>query len=160
MSLTQFVSPFAPAPCLSTATVPPSGARRFLLPLSLAMLSAAACSGQAADSPGSPTPGPSPAKTVACPHLDSRLYQLSQSGNAAEEAARLGLPLEGGRVRVIVELNPGASPPDVPGVTIEQSAGDLAQALVAPSALCELSNAPGVRFVRPALASTGLGAAQ
>jgi len=163
MSLTQFIAPLVPAPRSSTATVLLPGARRLLLPLSLAILSAAGCTSEQgqAQTPGSgPTASPCTGKSISCPRLDSRLYQLSQSENTAEEAARLGLPVEGGRVRVIIELNPGAAPPNVTGVTIETTASGLVQALVAPSALCDLSNAPGVSFVRPALTSTGLGAAQ
>jgi len=97
---------------------------------------------------GADAPTPSRPPKAGCPNLDSQLAQLAGSPDPAAFAARAGLVLGGGRVRVIVETG-GLS--DLGAFSFEEEAryADQVQGYVPVGSLCALASAPGVRSVRP-----------
>ncbi len=89
-----------------------------------------------------------PPKSAACPKLESVLYQLSLSSDAAREAAQQGVDYQAGRVRVVIDLKrPGATlPPEYK--LMEERRGDAQVRVMAPlDQLCALSELDEVAFV-------------
>lgn len=83
-----------------------------------------------------------------CPRLQAALWQIATASDPVAAARHHGIALLNGRVRVIVELIPGAAlPPDAP-LAIEARYEHLVQALVAPKDLCRLARDPAVAEVR------------
>ena len=107
-----------------------------------ALTQAAACS--------APVPISAPARSAAatdCPRLDSRLLQLTRSGDPVGFASESGLDLNTSGVRVQVELKEGASLPPDHSVVVEARYGNGLQVRVPVSELCALSNDPAVLMV-------------
>ncbi len=99
-----------------------------------------------------------PAKVVKNPRLESRLAAVAQvqSPTSAMAAARRGgLDTAGGRIRVVVEAGGAEARAAVgaAGGTVERTAGELTEALVAPAALAALSRAQGIDRVRAPFAA-------
>ena len=89
-------------------------------------------------------------KSIDCPSLDSMLYQLSQSANAAQEAEALGYQVKEGKVQVLIvmvdenteflgsfDIEPGTQ------------SGSKIQAFVKFEDLCLLGNNDSVLAIRP-----------
>ena len=87
-----------------------------------------------------------------CPRLNSQLLQLVNAPDPAEFASSAGLEMEDGAVRAVVELA-GETMPGIEGVVVERSYANLIQALVPIELLCDLSNDPQVKVVRPPLSA-------
>jgi hypothetical protein len=142
------LAPGAPPPVLASRE-PTAEARADVAP-------AAGPPWRALDRP--PIPGPRPAGD---PRLDWRVAAVADAegarGSAAalEHAKALGLTVDRGRVRLIVEASDPAAAKHAMrshGVDVEASAGDLVQVLVSPGQLRRLGRDRGVVQVRPPLA--------
>ena len=83
-----------------------------------------------------------------CPGLDSALQQVATAADPAAVAAEHGIALVDGRVRVIIELAPGASVPADAPLAVEAQYEHLVQALVAPEQLCPLAADPAIARIR------------
>jgi hypothetical protein len=83
-----------------------------------------------------------------CPRLQDPLRQIAAAPDPAAFAHERGISLIDGRVRVVVELIPGAALPlDVP-LVVEGQYERLVQVLVPPAELCALAADPAVAIVR------------
>ncbi|HUF54101.1 MAG TPA: S8 family serine peptidase [Dehalococcoidia bacterium] len=105
--------------------------------------------------------------------IDSRLVRVSErlsadGPEAALEAAEAnGIPLEGGELRVIVEVAPGRSAEARGAVdrfgAVERAHGELLQVTIPPAALYGLQHSPGILAIRPPMTAyplvTGQGVA-
>jgi hypothetical protein len=96
------------------------------------------------------------AREAASPTLASTLGDVARAqsagGHGLAKARELGLRVDGGRVRVVVEPRGGAPVADAvraSGGQVEATYAGRVQALVPPAALEELSRASGVGYVRP-----------
>lgn len=88
-----------------------------------------------------------------CPNVDSRLVQLGESTDPASFASQAGLDYTGGLIRVVVELNEGASLPADRGILIEAAQANLVQARLRLDQICPLARGPGVSAIRPPAAA-------
>ena len=106
-----------------------------------------------ADAPCGQTVGGSPSSvrnSADCPSLDSQLAQLSTSADPAQFAASSNLEVADSRVRVIVDLRPGASPAASPTIVVNARYLDQLDAWVRVDQLCALSRDAAVLRVSPA----------
>ena len=90
-------------------------------------------------------------RPTGCPHLESRLYDLTVAEDPAGFAQTMDLFYEGGATRVVIQLaTPGADTSFLAeyAARIETQTESLVQALVPAEELCDLSNDPQVKFVR------------
>lgn len=92
--------------------------------------------------------------------VDSTLIRLMDASDKEEFAERNGLSYSEGRVKVIVEMEDGATMPRNYNTTKETNytgqGENLAQAYVQIDNIRSLSNEKGVRYVRPPLSSASL----
>ncbi len=85
--------------------------------------------------------------------LESRLIQLAEThnsgGDVADMAARHGIYFRDEKIRVIIELEGDDTPiPEGYNIEVEGRRESLVQALVPVDKLYEISEAPGVNYVR------------
>jgi hypothetical protein len=89
-----------------------------------------------------------------CDRLDSQLSQLVASKERDSFAASAGLELDGDRVRVILELEPGTALPSGHRVDVEATYATDVLARVPVDELCAVAREGSVRAVRPARRGT------
>lgn len=91
-------------------------------------------------------------KDATCPHLDSRLYQLSVASDPEDFARTHNLTYSEGTVQAVMLLKDAEADLDFAkafGVEIEERYQDQVQIRVPVESLCSLSNHPSVRYVQP-----------
>lgn len=93
-------------------------------------------------------------KQSACPHLESQLYQLTQSANPISDAQGRGLRVVDGKVQVLFVLA-GADSAFLLEYDVElgSQSENLVQGFAPVDRLCELVNLPQVLTVRPPAAA-------
>jgi len=89
-------------------------------------------------------------KSNDCPALDSQLYQLSQSANAAQDATALGFQVKEGAVQVlIVMVDENTDFLESFAIEPGTQSGSKIQAYVKFEDLCKLANDDSVLAIRP-----------